>query len=123
MVTSVFNHKTGILESKFKGVVTLKELVDYIRATKENKTYPRVLKIATDSKDAIFEFSPQDLGTIVNENNKSLEQYDQIIDAIIVNSPQTTAISMLYLELTKNKKYMFEIFSTSKAALSWLESY
>ena len=104
-------------------MVKLKELVDYIGATKENKTYPRILKIATDSKDAIFEFSPQNLGTIVNENNKSLEQYDQIIDAIIVNSPQTTAISMLYLELAKNEKYMFEIFSTSKAALNWLKSY
>ena len=123
MVISEYNPKIGILESKFKDVVRLQEVIDYIRATKENKTYPRVLKIITDSKDATFEFSAQDLGTIVKENNKSLDQYDQIIDAIIINNPKATAITMLYQELSKNEKYMVRIFSSSNAALSWLENY
>ena len=122
MVTSEFNHKTGILESKFIGEVYLKEIIDYIISTKENTSYPRLLKIITDASNANFNFEINDLEKIITENEKSLEKYDNIIDAIIVDNPKNTAISMLYKELEKNDKYKFEIFITKKAALSWLEN-
>jgi hypothetical protein len=123
MVTTKFNQKTKILESKFGGNVTLSEIVNYIVATKENKIYPRKLKILTDSIDAIFNFSIEDLEIIVEENFKSLEKYDSIIDAIIIDDPKNTVLSMLYLELTKTNKYKFEIFATKRAALDWLNNY
>ena len=53
-----------------------KEIVDYIIATKENGSYPRVLKILTDATEAIMNFSPGDLSRIVEENYKSIEKYD-----------------------------------------------
>jgi hypothetical protein len=123
MVSTLFNPQTKILESKFEGNVTLAEVVNYIVATKENKTYPRKLKILTDSIGAIFDFSIKDLEIIVEENIKSLEKYDSIIDAIIIDDPKNTVLSMLYLELTKTNKYKFEIFATKSAALDWLNNY
>jgi len=122
MVTSEFNHKTGILESKFIGEVCLKEIIDYIISTKENDSYPRLLKILTDASNANFNFAINDLEKIITENDKSLEKYDNIIDAIIVDNPKNTAISMLYQELETNDKYKFDIFSTKNAALNWLEN-
>lgn len=37
MVNSTFNNKLNILESKFNGDVYLKEIIDYIKATKKKK--------------------------------------------------------------------------------------
>ena len=123
MVISKFNEQTWVLESEFVGEVTFTEVVNYIISTKENKTYPRVLKIKTNATNADFNFSIDDLETIVIENEKSLEKYDFIIDAIIVDNPKTTVLSMLYQELEKNDKYRFNIFSTDKGASQWLENY
>lgn len=123
MISTQFNPQTKILESKFEGNVTLAEVVNYIIATKEHKTYPRKLKILTDSIDAVFNFSIEDLEIIVEENIKSLEKYDLIIDAIIIDDPKNTVLSMLYLELAKSNKYKFEIFATKSAAIDWLNNY
>ncbi len=123
MITAKFNQHSKILEVTFKGNVTLAEIVNYIKATKKKGIYPRKLKIITDSRNAIFNFSIDDLEIIVEENYKSLEKYEMIIDAIIIDDPKNTALSMLYLELVKTNKYKFEIFATKSAALNWLNNY
>lgn len=124
MIISKFNQQTGILESEFTEDVTLVEIVNYKISLKENKTYPRLLKIKKNATNANFKFSIDDLETVVIENDKSLEKYDFIIAAIIVDNPQTTVISMLYQKLAKkNDKYRFEVFSTDKGASQWLEKY
>jgi len=123
MVNTEFNQQTGILESKFEGDVHLKQILDYIIATKENKNYPRKLKIITDASHANFTFSVSDLDRIVTENEKSLEKYESITDAIIVDDPMTTALSILFKELEKNVKYKFNIFSTKEASHNWLNQF
>ena len=94
MVRTEFNHQTGILNSKFEGDVNINEIVDYVIATRENKSYPRILKILTDSTTANMDFTPRDLTLIVEENYRSLEKYDFIIDAILLKSPKETALSI-----------------------------
>jgi len=123
MILTEFNQKTGVLYSKFEGEVTLNEIVEYILKTKENKLYPRTLKILTDATKSDMNLVFEDLGIIVAENYKSIEQYDCIIDAIVLKSPKETALSMLYQELAKTGKYKFNIFSTREAAMQWLENY
>lgn len=123
MVTAKFNQHSKILEATFEGNVILSDIVNYIKATKENDTYPRKLKILTDSRGATFNFSVKDLEIIVEENYKSLEKYEMIIDAIIIDDPNNTALSMLYLELVKTNRYKFEIFATKSAALDWLNNF
>ncbi len=120
MVVAKFNDQTGLLDSNFMGEVTLKEVIDYIIATKENKSYPRKLKILTDATNSNMNFNAGDLLAIVNENNKSLENYQYIIDAIVIESPKETALSILYQEIAKNPKYKFRTFSTREAAYEWL---
>ncbi len=121
MVLEKFNDQTGILETLFNGEVTLLEVVNYIIRTKENKKYPRTLKIFTDSSDAIFNFSIEDLNIIMEENLKSLKNYSCIIDAIIVDNPKNTVLTMLYAKLAETKKYKFKVFTTKEAALDWLQ--
>ena len=123
MVSAEYNKQKGILISKFEGKLTLKEVVDYIVATKENKSYPRKLKILTDATKSEMVFKHGDLSVIVEENYNSLEKYEQIIDAIIIESTKETAFSVLYKEMAKTNKYKFSIFSTREAALQWLEKF
>jgi len=122
MVKTSFDGQLGILDSSFEKNVTVDEIVNYITATRLNKRYPRVLKILTDATTATMDFSPTDLNRIVEENLKSLEVYDQIIDAIVIDSPRVTAMSLLYKDLAKSDKYRFEVFSTRETALKWLMS-
>ncbi|MEZ5198871.1 MAG: hypothetical protein R2764_21590 [Bacteroidales bacterium] len=96
MIKSDFNHQTGFLDSRFFGKVNLKEIIDYINSTKNNGTLPRILKILTDATSATFEIETNDLNKIVEANNQSVEQYDYIIDAIVLESPKEMALSILY---------------------------
>ena len=122
MIVTEFNLEKGILESKFVGEITLTEIVNFRIKIKEKKTYPRILKIKTDISNANFKFSEDDLETIVIENDKSLENYNFIIEAVIAVNPQTTAFSILYQKLGENDKYNFNVFSTEKGASMWLEN-
>lgn len=123
MVSCKYNYQNGVLEAKFFGDVTLQEIIDYIDATKLNKSFPRKLKIRTDAMEANFIFSVGDLDKIIEANNQSLEQYQFIIDGIIVDDPLNTALSILYQRLGNNPKYRFNVFSTAEAADEWLSNY
>jgi len=106
MIISKYNQQTEILETEFTKDVTLEEIVNYIISIKENKIYHRFLKIKINATNSNFNFSVNDLKTIVIENDKLLEKYDFISDAIIVDNPRTTAISMLFQKLAeKNDKF------------------
>jgi len=121
MIKTKFDCRSGILDSRFEGHITVDEIVDYIIATKKNELYRRVLKILTNVTTVLMHFSPAALTRIVEENYKSLEQYKYIIDAIVIDSPRVTAMTILYQELAKTNKYRFEIFSTRESAQLWLE--
>ena len=120
MISTKFNQQTGILETKYLGDITLKEIVDYINATKINSVYPRNLRILTDASQANMLFGHNDIETIVNANNESLKNYDCIIDALIVNQPTETALSVFFKLLSENEKYKAKVFSTNKGAILWL---
>ncbi len=122
MIKTSFDKQTGILDSTFESDVSIEEIIDYIRQTRLNKSYPRSLKILTDATLARMDFSPANLTTIVFENNKSLEQYSSITDAIVLHGRRETALSLLYQELANHPKYRFEVFSNRESALQWLRS-
>lgn len=123
MVDCKFNIVTNILETNYLEDVTCAEIVDYIRDTKVNTEFPRTLKIISDTRSSVFNFSIEDLNKIVEANNQSLKNYDAIIDAIIVDDPKNTVLTYLYKELSVNKKYKFEIFATKRSALNWLNKW
>lgn len=122
MVRTSFDSQLGILDTSFEENVTVDEIVNYIAATRLNRKYPRVLRILTDATTAKMDFSSTELNRIVAENFKSLEEYDQIIDAIVIDSPRVTAMSLLYQDLAESSKYSFEVFSSRQTAMKRLTS-
>ena len=73
------------------------------------------------ARNAKFSLKPDDLETIITENNKSLKRYHYIFDAILVDSPNETALAMLYQQLSKADNYKFELFLAKDNAENWLE--
>ncbi|MBI9040898.1 hypothetical protein [Lutibacter sp.] len=122
MIHEKFNTTTNILETIYSESVTLTDVVNYIIATKNNKQYPRILKIISDTRNAVFNFSIEDLNYIVVEKNNTLKKYKSLISAIIVDNPHNTVLTVLYKELAKTNNYKFEIFATKSAAISWLNT-
>ena len=123
MVFIEFDNKKGILNSVFEGDLALNDIVDYIREIKENTSYPRTLRILIDAREATANLTFEELSIVVEENKKSIENYQYSIEAVVITKPKETALLMLYKELAKNKKMKFQIFYTKEAAIDWLESY
>lgn len=123
MIKHSFNKNTNILEVIYTGNITSQEIIELNRAIKNNKQYPRVLKIIADTKEAHFNFPIKDLDIIVEETIIALEFYTKMIDAIIIDNPKNTVLTVLYKNLFKTKNYEFEIFATKEAALNWLNKW
>ena len=122
MILYTFNNELNILETHFENDVYLHDVLDYINAISDSTHYPKTLKILTFAETSTFKFTVKDLETINLEKNKSLENYAFVMDAIIINSPETAALSVLYEALSQNEKYKFKVFSTKEYALNWLLS-
>ena len=123
MISSTFNKQLKILKTEFKGDITADDIIGYLIAFKENSNYPRKLKSIVDATNASFKFSFKDLKAFNKEKNKSLENYDIVISAIIINSPATAAISTLYGAVANSKRYKYKVFSTPEAALTWVNTF
>lgn len=123
MVLVEFNHQTSILESKFEGELTVKDIVEHITSTKDNESYPRFLKRVLDLTKATVNFPSSDLSILAEEHHKVIEKYDYIITAFILDTPRETAYSIIFQDLVKTDKSKIQLFSTREAALKWLGGY
>lgn len=123
MINYTFNTELNILETHFINDIYLKDLLDYIMALTENTPFPKVLKILTYAEHANFKFSVKDLKAINNKKNELLEHYDHVMNAIMIDSPETAAFGVLYEALGQKEKYQFKVFSTKDYALNWLLNY
>ncbi len=123
MIKYTFNNELKILETHFNNEVYLNEVLDYINALAINPHFPKTLKILTYAETATFKFTVKDLESINNNKNDGLVNYNFVMDAIIIDGPETAAISVLYEAMAQNETYKFKVFSTKKYALNWLLSY
>ena len=125
MITSEFNHKTGILETTIVGETALSELTEYILALSKNDSLPKYLKIFTDASKAWYEenVTPEDMVKLAEANVISLAQRDYIFDAFVISSAMETAMGQLYKEFSQAENYEFNVFSTKKSAVEWLGNF
>lgn len=120
MIFTNFIEEINLLEVKYEGIISVEELIEYINETRSNESYPRDLRIITDARNVKMDFNPNDLNKIVEANTKSLKKYNSITDAFVIDKPKETALSLLFQELSKNKKYKFNIFFNLDNAINWI---
>lgn len=120
MITFHFNSEINILEVSYQGKISMEELFEYGRKIRNNKTYPRDLKIFTDATKADYAIKEKDIHTLLRSIEKDVNDYYKVKSAMLHSSPKETAISMILEFEEKIPKYSHRIFSTREAALQWL---
>lgn len=123
MIHSVFNDTLNILETEFKESVSMQDIIDYLLAFKTNTSYPRKLRTLVDARDASFSFSYKAIKAFNKAKTESLECYNMVASAVVINSPATAAICTMYGMIANNKKYKYKVFSTRDAAIAWLQGF
>ena len=120
MIHSVFNDKLSILETNFINYISEQDIIDYLLAFKNTPNYPRVVRTLVDTRNASFSFSYKSIKAFNKAKTESLVHYTIVASAVIINNPAKAAISTLYGLIANNKQYKYKVFSTKKAAISWL---
>ena len=97
MITSNYNKKLGLLETKFEGIIKIPEIITYIRSLRMDKTLPSGLKIFTDAVNASFDeyVDPKEIEILAKENFLNLEHFVFIYDVFIVSGTMEMALGQL----------------------------
>ena len=120
MIHYHFNKEIQVLEVRYEGDISEEDIIKHSLFVANNKNFPRILKIITDSTNAHYTFSPTIIKKLLIYVEESLRNYEFIKDAFIHSNPIETAYSHL-LEIEQNHdNYSHRIFSTKKAAIHWL---
>jgi len=123
MIITNYNQEEGILETIFEGEITVKDILDYIAISDFDKENPGVLKILSDGRNAHFNVSPAELNKIVEAAGKITSFHLYILDAMVVENPLDTAMTMLYENISPVTKYKVKVFSTIQSAREWLKNF
>jgi len=121
MVDYRFDKESGIVNVLLDGKVEITEILDYINSIGSDISLSTNLKLLTDARNAVMNFSPKSLQLVIDAINNSKIKHDTIKEAILQNNPDISAYSFIYQKmLSVHKNHIFKIFSTEAAALQWL---
>ena len=121
MITFTENKNNGILYGISEGRITVQEMLEAIDYCLNNKELPRNLLILEDARLANPEFSPQDLSRIAEKQKKLFPLYQSVRHAVIHNTPENTALVMVFEQKHISPAYKLKVFSTEEGALIWLK--
>jgi len=123
MILNDFNRKTGILYTRYEGIIRLDDMLTDIRQVSNDTHLPSRLKIITDTRDATYEIHYTDIPLLVDEVKKHIKKFDFVKEALLQNNSFITALSILYqLELSTIGNFSYKIFSTLEACQDWLNT-
>jgi len=111
-----------VLCRSFKGDLTIDALFESFENVLNMKVVDTLPKgIITDLRQANLKMERADMVRFREFHEKHKAYYDQLIIAILVSSPESTALA----QIAKKKvgaALNNEIFSTKEAALAWIQS-
>jgi len=121
MIKYSFDSKEQIMYVNFSGTVSFEELLDHVSPKENRQNYPKRLKILTNSARAKIDIKPTELKLIKAQLLETIKSFDKVYDAFVVEGPFETALSMMYMDVGKNRKYEFKVFSSLEGAMAWLK--
>ncbi len=121
MITYRLNTESGIVESLFEGVIEIHEIADHIKKLGSDTKLPANLKIMTDTRKAVFNFSIRSIEILMDALKNSEIKHNSIKDAILQDNPDITAYSYIYSKMITNRQnHQIKIFSAESSAVKWL---
>ena len=78
--------------------------------------------IVDDLRASISKYESKDYPLIIEEIKKRIGQYKEVRIAVLVMTPQDTALSLLYEQIAQSvENYNYKTFSTLEAGRNWLK--
>lgn len=122
MIAMSYNEILEILEIRYKGEISLDNLLELGNKINQNKHLPRNLKILADATKAKYTFNIDKIPLIANDLNKKTKGYESIKFAMIQEKPEETAMSFALQNENYTPHYSHKIFCTKSSAIEWLLS-
>ena len=122
MINYSYNSESKILEAKATGIKKVDDIILHYKHLSETNSYPKILKVLIDSRQAKMDVHPDELKKIFYPLVRAIKTYDSLYEAFLVKNPYETAIATLFeKEYLNFKNFKFNIFSTKEAAIDWLQ--
>lgn len=120
MIGSTFNEQLQIVEAKFKGEISLQEIMQFVCNIGENKFLPNVCNIIIDATESHYNFGVEQLDFLARSIENNTSRFNSIKGAVIHHNTDDTALSVTLQRDFNYSKYQHKTFCTREAALEWL---
>ena len=117
------NNDHSFIKIVLQGSVTVQDAIDLARdlSVYRKKAIAGSL-LLTDARDANFSFSVNDLKEIAQETSKHAQVDKPLKEALLINSPKETALSLMFEKRKLSSHHETMIFNTEQSALAWLHN-
>jgi hypothetical protein len=109
-----------ILNVECSGEIALDDFKNAIAAFQSYNDLPSELKIHFDFSRSRLLIGPEHIDELIDLVNSVSGKYQSVKSALLVDGPHETAISMIYMNKSKNNQRKMKLFNNSKAATEWL---
>lgn len=123
MIEISYKEEDNIILVRRSGEIYVQDLINYINKIDQDFRELKRLYILDDAIGSVWKFNHKDdYDLLFHEIDKCARNFIRVYVAIVVDTPQYTAMADLYkLKTDKIKNYYFQFFSTPEAASSWLK--
>ncbi|PLX20216.1 MAG: hypothetical protein C0597_04440 [Marinilabiliales bacterium] len=118
-----YSLEKGIFEVEITENVTFEEIINYLKDFSELNDLPSDILLLYDLTKINVDFSVSEIRMISHAAELSTKKYNSIKSAFVVDKPKLAAYTSLFSDSIKDKKTTRKIFSTRKAALTWLNTF
>jgi len=117
----IFQQKKLII-SRFSGNITIADLKKHMLQLSNTLHYSPSYDVINDLRNCNLQIDVDDIKTIVDYYNQELQSLQKRKVVYLASKPIEVAISHLYSDQIEKFDITGNIFSTSKAALHWLNN-
>lgn len=104
------------------GQISIEAMERGLAYINNDQELPRNLRILEDSRNVTITFTKKDMKPLLTAINKTATKYEVIRHAVILDSPVNTVFALIFRSKQLASNYLLEVFSTTGAALKWLNS-
>lgn len=123
MITFEYNPEKEIIYVKYDGLITLQDLIEYMKGLTEQTIQLKRIKVLEDARDGYVSDDIQDVDEILKTFQHYSKQREHVVIATIQDKPVETALNLLFQSLLDIPNHHYKVFSTQEAAINWLNSF
>ena len=110
----------GYLEVSLKGNIEFADYVGLMQSVGANKDLPKKIRVLGIDNGININFSPSDTLKLSEVREQTVQRFDDVRHAYVVDDPNNTALAVLTSSEMQSQHYQVKIFSSKAKALDWL---